>query len=180
MFTWDKSRSRSLDRVCTPSTYRHRYVPRPLSFCHFSLRGVYTQYPPWYWVHTATRLFPVYWTPTAMGISVRCVPATSGLIPIHRRMGIHLSWSALPPTSMDVGLFFRVRSVPSAMGQSGILPEVGSVPPTRGQSVSGVFFEGFCLWSRFGPPSCCRTFAIFSWKLGIVVMSDNTFQCWYH
>ena len=58
-------------------------------------------------------------------------------------MGIHLSWSALPPTSTNVGLLFGVESVPPTMSGSEILPEVGYVPLTTGQSVSRVFFEGF-------------------------------------
>ena len=100
---------------------------------------------PKYRVHAATGLSPVCCAHLAIGIPVFCIPAASGLIPVRHRMGIHLSWSALLPMSMDVGLFLRVGSIPSTMGRSGILPGVGSVPLTIGWSVSGDFFEGFRL-----------------------------------
>ena len=57
-----------------------------------------------------------------------------------------------------------------------ILLGVGSVPSTTGRSVSGILFKGFPLWAGSGPPACCYVFTIFSWKFGIVVVSDNAFQ----
>ena len=126
-------------------------------------------------MHAATGLSLVCCTLMNIGISVCHVPTASGLIPVLRSMGIHLSWSAPPLTSTDMKLLLGVGSVPLTMSQSGILPEVGSVPPTMGRSVFGVFFKGFCLWTGSAPPAYYRAFTIFSWKPGIVVMSDNTF-----
>ena len=69
-----------------------------------------------------------------------------------------------------------IGSILPTIGQNEILPGVGSVPLTMGQSVSGVFFEVFRLWTGFSPSAYCCAFTIFSWKLGIVAMNDNTFQ----
>ena len=176
-------------------------------------------------MHATTGLSLVCSTPTAIKISVRHVPVASGLIPVCHRIGIHLSWSALPPTSTDVGLhhgespccstgrlhlegrgygsrpdfapfsksismltldfdpsriFLEVGSVPPTMSRSRLLPGVRSVPPTTGRSISGVFFEGFRLWTGSSPPTCYCTFTSFSWKLGIMAVSNNAFQSWNH
>ena len=79
-----------------------------------------------------------------------------------------------------MGLILGVRFIPPTMGQSGIILGARSVPPTTGQSVSEVSFEGFRLWSGSGPPAYFRTFTIFSWKLGIVAVSNSAFQSWNH
>ena len=62
------------------------------------------------------------------------------------------------------------------MSLSVIFPRVRFVLPTTGQSVSGIFLEGLHLWIVFGPPTYCCTFTIFSWKLGTMAVSDNTFN----
>ena len=61
-------------------------------------------------------------------------------------------------------------------GPSGILLGVGFVPPTTGQSVSRILSDGFHLWTGSSPPVCRRVLTIFSWKLGIMAMSDSAFQ----
>ena len=127
-------------------------------------------------MHAASGLSPVCCTPTIVRLSACRVLVASDLTLVHSRMGIRLSWSSPPPASMDVGLLLRVGSIPLTIDQSGILPRVGYVPSTMGRSVFGVFFKGFCLGTRSSPPACYCAFTIFSWKLGIVVVSDNTFQ----
>ena len=131
-------------------------------------------------MHAATGLSPVCYTPTAIRISVHCVPAAFGLILVRCRIGIHLSWSVPPPTSTDMRLLLGVGSVPPTMGRSGIFPGIGSVSLTKGRSVSGVFFDRFRPWTGSGPLACYRTFTIFSWKLCIVIVNDNAFQSWNH
>ena len=157
-------------------------------------------------------LSPICYTSTAIKISFHRVPSASGLILVHRGIGIHLSWFAPPPTSTNVRLLLGVGSVPPSIGRSEIflkvayvprtmgqgkifprvgsasptmgwnkiLPRVASAPPTTSQSVSGVFFKGFFLWTGSGPPAYYCAFTIFSWKFGIEVVSDTTFQSQNH
>ena len=61
-----------------------------------------------------------------------------------------------------------------------ILLGVGSVPLTVSQSISGIFHEGFHLWTGSGPSVCCCVFTIFSWKLGIRVEIDNASRSLNH
>ena len=127
-------------------------------------------------MHVAIDLSPICCTPMAIRISVYCVLAASDQISIRHGMGVHLSWFAPPPILTDVRLLLGVGSTPPTMGRSGILPWARFVPPTTGWSVSEVFSEGFCLWTGSGPPTCCRAFTIFLWKIGIMVVNDNPFQ----
>ena len=117
---------------------------------------------PEYRVHTGIGLSPICCTPATIRIFVRCGSSASGLIPVRIKIGIHLSWSVSPHTSIDVGLLLGVGFVPPARGWSRILPRVGSVALTMGRSVSGVFFEGFHLWTGSGPPAYYLAFTIFS------------------
>ena len=64
--------------------------------------------------------------------------------------------------SIDVGLLLGVGFVPPARGWSRILLGFGSIALTTGRSVSGVFFEGFHLWTGFGLPAYYLAFTIFS------------------
>ena len=80
---------------------------------------------------------------------------------------------------MDVDpskILLGVGSVPPIAGWSRILLGVRSIPLTTGRSISRFFSEGFLLWIGFGPPACYRFFTIFSWKLGIVAVSDSAFN----
>ena len=78
------------------------------------------------------------------------------------------------------GILLRVGSVPSTTGRSRILLGFRSFPLTTGQSISGIFSEGFRLWTGFGPLACHCVFTIFSWKLGIVAVSYSVFKSWNH
>ena len=129
--------------------YCHWFIPRSLPFCRFPLRGVYSPS-----IQVVTQISNTY--------TLRSDPRP-------HRMGMHLSWFALPPILTDVRLLLRVGSIPSTRGWSEILPGVGSVPLTTGRSISGVFFEGFRCGFRSGLPSYYCTFIIFSWKVGIMI-----------
>ena len=162
---------------------------------------------PIYRVYAAIDLSPDYSTPTTDRISVGHFPTAIGLASARCGMSIHLSWATLLPTSTDVGLlsggppwcsacrlhlrgyeggftfspFFKLIIVLTLdVDPNGILLGVGSIPLAAGQSVSQIFFERFRLWTGSGTPIYCRIFTIFSWKLGILVMSNSAFQSWNH
>ena len=162
---------------------------------------------PEYRVHAAIGLSPVCCIPTTIGTSIHHVLTATGLALARYGMVIHLSWDTSSPTSMDAWLLFCGSSWYSTgqlrlggyedgfdfplfsksimaptldFNPYGILPRVGSVPPTVGWSTSGIFSEGFHLWTGSGPLVYCRAFTIFSWKLDIVTMSDNVYRSWNH
>ena len=85
-------------------------------------------------------------------------------------------------STLDFGpnRFSWVWFVSPTTSQSRIILRVRSVPLTTGQIISGIFSEGFHLWTGSGPPACHLVFTIFPWNLGIVAVSDSTFQSWNH
>ena len=158
--------------IRVPSTYSHQSIPHLLLFYSFLLNEVYSP-----------SIQVVTWMLSAC--SHQSVPSLLHSLDHQNTRSLYsrgfLSDPRLPQDRytpfllINMGFFLGVGSVPLTMSQSVILPGVEFVPPTTGRSISGVFFEGFRLWTGSAPLAFYNAFTIFSWKLGIMVVSDNAF-----